>query len=120
MPCFVLEFSGSGVAGLQMDERAVLANMAVELGAMTGIVPADDVAIEHLMARRGLSSGQTESHRLAADPGAPYAGTLTIDLDRNFPGRSGPGRVYLANPFVVAASALAGKLAWPDLGADHS
>ncbi|OPC77159.1 hypothetical protein B4N89_42125 [Embleya scabrispora] len=30
--------------------------------------------------------------------------------NRNFPGRSGPGRVYLASPYVVAASAIAGRL----------
>jgi 3-isopropylmalate/(R)-2-methylmalate dehydratase large subunit len=31
-------------------------------------------------------------------------------VNRNFPGRSGPGRVYLASPRVVAASAIAGKV----------
>ncbi|MFE5329860.1 aconitase family protein [Embleya sp. NPDC056575] len=30
--------------------------------------------------------------------------------NRNFPGRSGPGQVYLASPYVVAASAIAGRL----------
>jgi len=34
-------------------------------------------------------------------------------INRNFPGRSGPGKVYLASPLVVAASAIAGKLAAP-------
>jgi 3-isopropylmalate/(R)-2-methylmalate dehydratase large subunit len=33
--------------------------------------------------------------------------------NRNFPGRSGPGKVYLASPFVVAASAIAGKIVRP-------
>jgi 3-isopropylmalate/(R)-2-methylmalate dehydratase large subunit len=31
-------------------------------------------------------------------------------INRNFPGRSGPGRVYLASPATVAASAVAGHL----------
>lgn len=31
-------------------------------------------------------------------------------INRNFPGRSGPGSVWLASPYTVAASALAGKI----------
>jgi 3-isopropylmalate/(R)-2-methylmalate dehydratase large subunit len=34
--------------------------------------------------------------------------------NRNFPGRSGPGKVYLASPLVVAASAVAGRIIHPD------
>jgi 3-isopropylmalate/(R)-2-methylmalate dehydratase large subunit len=34
--------------------------------------------------------------------------------NRNFPGRSGPGKVYLASPLVVAASAIAGKIIAPE------
>jgi 3-isopropylmalate/(R)-2-methylmalate dehydratase large subunit len=30
--------------------------------------------------------------------------------NRNFPGRSGPGQMYLASPFTVAASAVAGRI----------
>ena len=35
-------------------------------------------------------------------------------INRNFPGRSGPGQVYLASPWVVAASAIAGKIVAPE------
>jgi len=31
-------------------------------------------------------------------------------INRNFPGRSGPGQLYLANPYTVAASAIAGYI----------
>ncbi|MFW6193038.1 MAG: aconitase family protein [Gemmatimonadota bacterium] len=31
-------------------------------------------------------------------------------INRNFPGRSGPGKVYLASPYTVMASALAGEI----------
>lgn len=34
-------------------------------------------------------------------------------INRNFPGRSGPGQVYLASPGVVAASAILGRIARP-------
>jgi 3-isopropylmalate/(R)-2-methylmalate dehydratase large subunit len=34
-------------------------------------------------------------------------------INRNFPGRSGPGQLYLASPYTVAASAMAGQIvAW--------
>jgi 3-isopropylmalate/(R)-2-methylmalate dehydratase large subunit len=32
-------------------------------------------------------------------------------INRNFPGRSGPGQMYLASPYTVAASAFEGKIA---------
>jgi len=31
-------------------------------------------------------------------------------INRNFPGRSGPGKLWLASPPTVAASAIAGEL----------
>jgi 3-isopropylmalate/(R)-2-methylmalate dehydratase large subunit len=50
-----------------------------------------------------------------AGPGVSYdRDTVTVSsINRNFPGRSGPGQVYLASPYTVAASALAGRIvAW--------
>ena len=39
------------------------------------------------------------------------AGQVTISaINRNFPGRSGPGEVWLGSPYTVAASALAGRI----------
>jgi 3-isopropylmalate/(R)-2-methylmalate dehydratase large subunit len=35
-------------------------------------------------------------------------------INRNFPGRSGPGKVYLASPLVIAASAIVGHIASPE------
>lgn len=40
------------------------------------------------------------------------ADQVTISaINRNFPGRSGPGQVWLGSPYTVAASALLGRLA---------
>ncbi len=50
-----------------------------------------------------------------AGPGVSRTNTeVTISaINRNFPGRSGPGQLYLASPYTVAASALAGYItAW--------
>ena len=45
-----------------------------------------------------------------AGPGVSRSKTdVTISaINRNFPGRSGPGQLYLASPYTVAASALTG------------
>jgi 3-isopropylmalate/(R)-2-methylmalate dehydratase large subunit len=47
---------------------------------------------------------------IAAGPGtSKRADEITISSqNRNFPGRSGPGQLYLASPYTVAASAVAG------------
>jgi 3-isopropylmalate/(R)-2-methylmalate dehydratase large subunit len=47
-----------------------------------------------------------------AGPGVSRKPTdVTVSaINRNFPGRSGPGQLYLASPYTVAASALAGYI----------
>jgi 3-isopropylmalate/(R)-2-methylmalate dehydratase large subunit len=49
------------------------------------------------------------------------AGEVTVSaINRNFPGRSGPGQVWLARPATVMASALAGELtSFADLRLAH-
>ena len=56
---------------------------------------------------RRLHQGRARASRSTADE-------VTVSaINRNFPGRSGPGKVYLASPLVVAASAIAGKIVSP-------
>lgn len=49
---------------------------------------------------------------IKAGPGvSERADEVTVSaINRNFPGRSGPGKVYLASPYVIAASAIAGYI----------
>jgi 3-isopropylmalate/(R)-2-methylmalate dehydratase large subunit len=53
---------------------------------------------------------------IKAGPGVSFtADEVTVSaINRNFPGRSGPGQVYLASPYVVAASAFLGHVGGPD------
>jgi 3-isopropylmalate/(R)-2-methylmalate dehydratase large subunit len=74
----VLEFSGSGVATLNLDERATLCNMAVEGSAFTGIVACDEHTVAELEARRG--EAQRAARPLASDPEAQYAAHVRLDL----------------------------------------
>ena len=43
-----MEFRGDGVSSLTMDDRACIANMAIEAGAKNGIFEVDDQTIEYL------------------------------------------------------------------------
>lgn len=53
---------------------------------------------------------------IKAGPGvSDTAEQITVSaINRNFPGRSGPGKVYLASPLVVAASAIVGRIVGPE------
>ncbi|MDL2314487.1 aconitate hydratase, partial [Desulfovibrio sp. OttesenSCG-928-C14] len=73
---YIMEFSGAGVAGLDVTQRATIANMSIEMGATTGIFPSDE------MTRAFLRAQGREEHwvELKADADARYDKTLEIDL----------------------------------------
>ena len=70
-----LEFTGDGVASLEMDDRFTICNMAIEAGAKNGIFPVDDRTREYLKGRVSR-----EWQAFEADPDAQYAQEITIDL----------------------------------------
>ncbi|PKL62110.1 MAG: 3-isopropylmalate dehydratase large subunit [Methanomicrobiales archaeon HGW-Methanomicrobiales-2] len=81
-----LEFVGDGVAGISMDGRLTLCNMAVETGAKAGMFHADAVTVRHL-ADYGLvtASQKPEDCR--------YERTVDIDLADIVPLVAVPHRV---------------------------
>ncbi len=83
-----MEFCGEGVEGLDMDDRIVLSNMAVELGAKAGIFPFDPILEEYLTA-----IGVTDSAVVAPDPDAEYLQHVVIDLATLVPQVALPHRV---------------------------
>lgn len=85
-----MEFQGSGIATLDMDDRIVLANMSVELGAKAGIFPFDDTTA-HWLAQ--LSSAGPEHNPVQPDPDAHYASSITLELDTVQPQAALPHRV---------------------------
>jgi len=78
----VLEFCGPGLLALPLGERATLTNMAVEAGAFTGIIAADDVVLEYLSRARGLDRAELAARVVRADEGAQYAFSVELDLSR--------------------------------------
>jgi 3-isopropylmalate/(R)-2-methylmalate dehydratase large subunit len=90
----VLEFEGEGLRSLSMDERATLTNMAVEAGAFTGVIAADETTIRWIQEMRGLSDREADELRarsLRSDPGARYCRVFEIDLASLVPMVATPG-----------------------------
>lgn len=70
-----LEFDGSGIAGLSIDERMTLCNMAIEAGGKNGIVPADQMTVDYVRAR---TSKPFEC--ISGDPDAAFLSERAYDL----------------------------------------
>lgn len=71
----VMEFGGPGLAGLAIDERATLANMATECAARTGLFEADEVLFNWFSRMRpGADVEALRRRAVAPDPGAHYDG----------------------------------------------
>ena len=87
----VLEFTGDGVFGMPMDERATLTNMAVEAGSFTGIIEADDAVVDYVVEMRGLPAAEIREGIVRADPDATYCKVFDIDLSTLVPMVATPG-----------------------------
>lgn len=89
-----LEFTGEAIENMDMAGRATLANMAVEAGAKTGMVPTDDVTRD-FMKEQGRGDRFRE---LKADPGALYERVLEIDAGKLEPTVACPHLVENVKP----------------------
>lgn len=123
-----IEFTGSGVANLSVDERLAISNMTTEWGALAGVFGVDDVTLswyekmiqkmDRLTYQMGTSPQRSKSHprlnmeRLEnlsrnlqrPDEGAFYAKHLKLDLSTLAPHVSGPNSVKISTPLSTLAS----------------
>jgi 3-isopropylmalate/(R)-2-methylmalate dehydratase large subunit len=72
----VLEFHGDTIRRMPTSGRIVLCNMAVEAGATSGIVPADDETVRYLRQEAGVQGALSHA---APDPDAGYEQVVEID-----------------------------------------
>ncbi len=72
-----MEFTGPAIAGLPMDDRLTMSNMAIEAGGKAGLFAVDDVT-------RGYLAGRLKRDypTLASDPDATFAQTIEIDVSK--------------------------------------
>jgi 3-isopropylmalate/(R)-2-methylmalate dehydratase large subunit len=73
-----LEFLGPAVDALDVDGRLALCNMAVEAGAKSGMVAADETTLDWLRPRVADPAALAA---FAPDPGAAYEREVAIDVD---------------------------------------
>ncbi len=83
----VLEFVGSGVAAMSVDERSVLTNMCAEIGAKTGVIAADEVTVRHF-AELGIEVEDGPS----SDPDASFLESWSYDASETVPMIARPHR----------------------------
>ncbi len=93
-----MEFTGPGVASLNMDDRLTICNMAIEAGAKNGIFPVDEITREYLDGR-----SQREYKVYEADEDAEYTDVMEIDLSTLVPTVSYPHLPENTHPVTDAA-----------------
>lgn len=71
-----MEFVGSGIANLTIDDRFTMANMAIEAGAKNGIFPVDEIALKYV---KDHSTREPKIYK--ADKDAVYCQQIDIDLN---------------------------------------
>ena len=81
----VVEFTGSAIKALSMDERMTVCNMSIEMGARAGMIAPDDTTFEYLAGRHFAPKGASfdeavaQWRNLATDEGAQYDRQLILD-----------------------------------------
>lgn len=117
-----IEFHGSGLSWLSVEERLAIANMTTEWGALAGLFPTDDITLswyekqirkrDKLEFQIGSSPSPSSSHPrlnmhrleelsrtlLRPDSDALYSKHLTLDLATLVPHVSGPNSVKVSTP----------------------
>ena len=83
---WIFEYTGPGVATLDVPSRATITNMGAELGVTPSVFPSDKVT-KQFLAAQGRAADFVE---LKADKGASYDDTFTIDLAKVEPLMAAP------------------------------
>ena len=81
----VIEFRGSAIEALDMEQRMTLCNMSIEAGARAGTIAVDDTTLEYVKDRPLAPRGDLWERALArwrtfaADPGSVHDRTVVLD-----------------------------------------
>jgi len=80
---YVLEYTGSAVSSLSMEERMTVCNMSIEAGARAGMIAPDDITFDYLRGRERVPADYDAAvakwRELPTDEGAVYDRSLVFD-----------------------------------------
>ncbi len=76
-----LEYRGSAIRALSMDERMTVCNMSIEAGAKAGLVAPDDTTYGFLEGRMHAPKNFDRFRRYVTDEGATFDKSVSIDAD---------------------------------------
>ncbi|HXJ66581.1 MAG TPA: 3-isopropylmalate dehydratase large subunit [Actinomycetota bacterium] len=97
-----MEHTGPALQHLSMDSRFTLSNMAIEAGAKSGIVAADEVTLEYVRERQRVTGRVHGFDVFASDDDAVYGATHTVDVGALEPQVSLPSLPSKAEPVSAA------------------
>jgi 3-isopropylmalate/(R)-2-methylmalate dehydratase large subunit len=98
----VLEYRGSTIRALSMDERMTVCNMSIEAGARAGMIAPDQITFDYLKGRPRAPAGAawdeavSRWQALASDEGAVFDASVDIDASQ-----LEPMITYGTNPGMV-------------------
>jgi 3-isopropylmalate/(R)-2-methylmalate dehydratase large subunit len=86
-----IEYAGSTIRAMTMEERMTVCNMSIEAGARAGMIAPDDTTYEYLAGRPYAPKGEHWDQALAywrtvpSDPGAGFDREVTLDASEIAP-----------------------------------
>ncbi len=117
---YVVEFCGTAIQALTMEERMTVCNMAIELGAKAGMVAADQTTFDYLKGRPFAPKGADWDaaveywSTLKTDAGAKFDAELVLDgaaIEPQVTWGTNPGQVISINTPIPAPEDFADPVA---------
>ena len=108
---YVVEFAGEAIAGLSMEGRMTVCNMAIELGAKAGMIAPDQTTIDYIRGKEFAPKGEVLEQAIAywqslkSDEGARFDAEVVLDAADIAPQvtwGTNPGQVIAVNEPIPA------------------
>lgn len=114
---YVIEYTGSAIRALSMEERMTVCNMSIEAGARAGMIAPDEITFEYLRGRKysppDYDAAVARWKSLPTDPGATYDKSLVFQA-----AAIAPQVTWGTNPGQVAP--VTGKVPNPNSASDET